>query len=154
MKDLAIRIWRCDVFWSLVFPVILGLLAIITVAVSMASARDLGQWENSDPRISEWYRTLMQPDNPGIPCCGEADAYWADEYHVNERGELIVTVTDDRPDEPLKRPHIPAGTKFVVPMTKLKWQNGNPTGHSILFVRSSYGPHDQPVYCFVQGGGA
>ena len=143
-RDTAIR-------FLLVF---LALLIIAIYAASLAVARDVGQWQNSDQRIAEWYRTLMQPDNPSIPCCGEADAYWADEYHVNARGELIVTVTDDRPDEPLKRPHISAGTMFVVPANKLKWDRGNPTGHSVLFVRNSTGPNDQPVYCFVQGGGA
>ena len=29
-----------------------------------AGARDLGQWENADPAIRQWYQSLMQPDNP------------------------------------------------------------------------------------------
>jgi hypothetical protein len=32
-------------------------------------------------------------------CCGEADAYWADEIHVRD-GKTFATITDDRPDEP------------------------------------------------------
>ena len=28
---------------------------------------------------NEWYQSLMQPDVPTSSCCGEADAYWADE---------------------------------------------------------------------------
>jgi hypothetical protein len=112
--------------------------------ISIANARDLGQWENSDPAISEWYRSLMQPDNPGVPCCGTADAYWADKVIV--RGDkAFAVITDDRPDEPLKRPHIPVGTEFEIQPSKLKYDRGNPTGHSILFV----GPGG--VYCYVQG---
>ena len=63
------------------------------------NARDLGQWENADPAIREWYQALMQPDVPTASCCGEADAYWADEIHVRD-GKTYVIITDDRPDEP------------------------------------------------------
>ena len=148
MKDLIQRCWNDPVFrhWILPFALALTVLAIWTA--TLAHSRDQGQWENADPRISEWYRTLMQPDNPNVPCCGEADAYWADEYHVNDKGELIVTITDTRPDEPLKRPHIPVGTKFIVPATKLTYRRGNPTGHAILFVSPT-----PVIYCFVQNGG-
>ena len=52
-----------------------AVLILFIFTISLASARDLGQWSNSDPAISEWYRSLMQPDNPGVPCCGTADAY-------------------------------------------------------------------------------
>jgi len=48
------------------------------------NARDLGQWEAVDPKIREWYQPLMQPDVPNASCCGEADAYWADEVHVRD----------------------------------------------------------------------
>ena len=49
-----------------------------------ANARDLGQWETSDTAVREWYQALMQPDVPKASCCGEADAYWADEIHVKD----------------------------------------------------------------------
>ena len=51
-------------------------------AGASTSARDLGQWENGDPGLKQWYQALMQPDVPSASCCGEADAYWADEIHV------------------------------------------------------------------------
>jgi hypothetical protein len=47
-------------------------------AGASTSARDLGQWENGDPAIKQWYQALMQPDVPSASCCGEADAYWAE----------------------------------------------------------------------------
>lgn len=124
------------------------LLLLACVTVTGAEARDLGQWEGSNPAISQWFRSLMQPDNPSLSCCGESDAYWADDHEIGPNGEYIAIITDTRPDEPLRRPHIPPGTKFVVPNHKLKWDRGNPTGHQILFV----GPQGQ-VYCFVQGAG-
>lgn len=112
-----------------------------------AAARDLGQWKNADPEISHWYKSLMMPDAPTTPCCGEADAYWADEIHVRN-GKTYATITDDRDDGPLMRPHIPTGTEVEIPDHKLKWDRGNPTGHNIVFMSKFLF-----VYCFVQGGG-
>lgn len=111
-----------------------------------ALARDLGQW-NADPAVRDWYQGLMQPDNPVASCCGEADAYWADEVHVRD-GKTFAVITDDREDAPLKRPHVDVGTEIEIPANKLKWDRGNPTGHNVLFVNRSLS-----VYCFVQGGG-
>ncbi|SRR5258708_26719593 len=114
---------------------------------SAAHARDLGQWEASDPAIREWYRSLMRPDAPSSSCCDIADAYWADEVHVRD-GKTYATITDDRPDAPLGRPHIDVGTVIEVPPEKLKWDKSNPTGHNILFVSK-----DLSAWCFVQGSG-
>src|SRR5512139_2771704 len=93
-----------------------------------ATARDLGQWENSDPAVREWYSHLMQPDNPTVSCCGESDAYWCDVIHVRG-GKTFCTITDDRDDGPLKRHHVPLGTEIEIPDRKLTWKDGNPTGH-------------------------
>jgi hypothetical protein len=108
--------------------------ALFTVAfVSIASAMDNGQWENSDPTVREWYRSLMQPDVPQASCCGEADAYWADEIHVRD-GKTYATITDDRDDAPLGRAHIDIGTVIEIPANKLKWDKSNPTGHGVVLV--------------------
>lgn len=113
-----------------------------------AHARDLGQWGNSDPDTKEWFRSLMQPDNPTISCCGDSDAYYADKITIID-GKTFVTITDERDDIPLGRQHIDVGTVIEVPDYKLKWDRGNPTGHNILFVMytSLY------VLCFVQSTG-
>lgn len=121
---------------------------LIVSSIVAALARDNGQWEKSDPRVKEWFQTLMQPDNPKVSCCGEADAYWADEIHVRD-GKTYVTITDDRPDEPLGRPHIPVGTEIEVPNHKLKWDQGNPTGHNVLFVSTA-----GYAFCYVMGSGS
>src|SRR6516162_3881523 len=56
---------------------------IASVGITMrTSARDLGQWENANPVIRDWYKSLKQPDYPQYSCCEEADVYWCDDIHV------------------------------------------------------------------------
>jgi len=126
--------------WAIIFATMFGFF-------DRTVARDLGQWENNDPAISAWYRELKQPDNPTVPCCGEADAYWADQITV-EGNKVFAVVTDDRDDAPLHRPHVPVGTKIEVPPHKYKFDRANPTGHNILFLSTA-----RDVFCFVQAGG-
>ena len=90
----------------------------------------------------------MQPDVPTVSCCGEADAYWCDGIHVKE-GKTYCTITDDRDDAPLGRPHVALGTEIFIPDYKLKWDAGNPVGHAIVFLSTA-----GYVWCFVQNGGS
>lgn len=117
-------------------------------AFSKSKARDLGQWEGANHLIKQWYENLMRPDVPGSSCCGEADAYWADSFDVDRAsGQYIAIITDERDDAPLKRPHVPPGTRITVPNEKIKWNEGNPTGRGVIFMNGSY------VYCYVPPGG-
>jgi hypothetical protein len=127
----------------------ISVLIILALGLTMwaAHARDLGQWENTDPTIHEWYQTLTQPGAPYASCCTEADAYWADVVHVKD-GKTYAVITDDRLDGPLGRPHIANGTEFEVPPEKLKYDRGNPTGHAILFVSTA-----GYTWCYVQSSG-
>jgi len=131
---------------------VLGLVTAVLFGCALGTgrARDLGQWENSDPAVREWFKTLMRPDMPELSCCGEADGYYADEIHVKD-GKTYATITDDRPDGPLGRPHIAIGTEIEIPDNKLKWDRSNPTGHAIVFLGG--GAYGYWVYCFVQGSG-
>jgi hypothetical protein len=141
-QTLASRLW--------LGLIVAGLVALIlALTAHFARARDLGQWEATDPQIREWYQHLMQPDAPTASCCGEADAYWADSFHASPDGKSYVAIiTDDRPDEPLRRPHMDVGTEVVVPDNKIKWDRGNPTGHGVIFIsRVGY------VFCYVPPGG-
>ena len=144
---------RCtisDIFAILITAAIISIIFAIVFAMTLlgiAHARDSGQWENQDPYTSRWFKSLMQPDNPSTPCCGEADAYWADGIEVKD-GQTIATITDDRDDGPLGRHHVPIGTRIVVPAHKLKWDRGNPTGHTVIFLSIK-----NDVYCYVQGTG-
>lgn len=124
-----------------------AILLLIWFIPNNARGRDLGQWENGDPVIKEWYAGLMQPDNPTVSCCGETDSYWCDGIHVREDKTFCV-ITDDRANEPLRRTPVPIGTEIEIPDRKLKYDRGNPTGHAIVFLSSG-----GVVYCFVQNGG-
>jgi len=119
----------------------------VSALQNVALARDNGHWEATAQDVREWYRNLRQPDHPRVSCCGEADAYWADSFKV-EDGKTVAIITDTRDDAPLRRPHIAPGTRVVVPDYKLKYDAGNPTGHGVIFVSpTGY------VYCYVTPGG-
>jgi hypothetical protein len=113
----------------------------------LLSARDLGQWASSDASVSRWYKSLMQPDNPTLSCCGAADAYYADLFET-DGDRYVAIITDMRDDGPLGRHHVEPGTRILVPNTKLKVDSGNPAGHGVIFLSSS-----DTVFCFVAPGG-
>jgi hypothetical protein len=123
------------------------ILTVFMLLASPVAARDFGQWEDQSPDVRSWFQRLMQPDTALVSCCGEADSYWADSYEV-DAGRYVAIITDERPDQPLRRPHREIGEKIVVPNNKVKWDEGNPTGHGIIFI----GVGGQ-VYCYVPPGG-
>jgi hypothetical protein len=103
------------------------------------------EWENSPPLVRKWFQELMQPDNPGYSCCGEADSYEADLYEQDGESYIAI-ITGQGP--PANKLHIPEGTRLRVPTTKIKWDEGNPTGHGIIFVGRDY-----TIYCYVPPAG-
>src|SRR6185436_19612756 len=112
-----------------------GVVAARIARADIIKAHEHQEWaEEYTPDIAAWIKNLKQPDNPGMSCCGEADAYWADEIEVRKGAdgkptEVYAIITDTRPDAPLQRRHVPPGTRVFVPPHKLKWDAGNPTGH-------------------------
>ena len=114
---------------------------------------DNGQWETTDPQLRAWFQELRMPDNPQVSCCGLADAYYADKVYTRADGKNVAVITDERPDEPLGRPHVPVGTEIVIPDHKMKWDRGNPTGHNIIFLSNPNAQGGRDVYCFIDGGG-
>jgi hypothetical protein len=50
-------------------------------------------------------------------------AYWADSFEVDD-GRYVATITDERSDGPLGRPHREVGEKIAVPNNKVKWDEG------------------------------
>src|SRR5262245_30834790 len=118
------------------------------LSVSKAPSRDLGQWDDVDPLVRKWFGELKQPDNPIVSCCGETDAYWADEYEVNG-DQYVAIITDTRDDQWLGRAqHIEPGTRIPVPNRKIKWGSGNPAGHGIIFIGRR-----GDVFCYLPPGG-
>lgn len=125
---------------------------LLLAAVLLATpVRDNGQWQSESPQVHRWFQNLMQPDNPTVSCCGESDAYEADNFEV-EGDHYVAIITDTRPDafsNGTFRPHIDPGTHIPVPNEKMKWDKGNPTGHGIIFLSAS----DGHVYCYVAPAG-
>ena len=116
-------------------------IVILFMLVSLpALARDNGQWGNQPAYLREWFQKLMQPDYPHMSCCGEADAFEADSFEVSG-DEYVAIITNGKGV-------IPEGTRIPVPNQKLKWDEGNPTGHGIIFIGSN-----GQVFCYVTPGG-
>lgn len=137
--------------WAVALALSLSVLSspsVVTTAPTLTPTRDLGQWANVDPELRAWYRSLRQPDNQSLTCCGVADAYYADKITVIN-GKAYATITDDRDDGPLGRPHIPNGTIVEIPSHKMSRYTGNPTGHNIIFMSPS-----GLVHCFILGTGS
>jgi hypothetical protein len=106
-----------------------------------AAARDNGRWPDAPANVRQWFQSLMQPDNPSLSCCGEADAFEADTFEV-EGDHYVAVVTDGKGI-------VAPGTRIPVPNRKMKWDAGNPTGHGVLFLQVG----TMNVYCYVAPGG-
>src|SRR3954463_13668727 len=105
---------------------------LVTCFIRPSYGRDLGQWENTDPEISAWYRSLKQPDSP-LSCCGEADSYYCSEH---ARGAQVYCIVDDeRDDATLKRMHVENGTEIKIPTHKIN-KDANKIGRAIVFLSS------------------
>lgn len=121
------------------------LLAVVPAMLSPVIARDNGQWGDQPANVRSWFQGLMQPDNPAVSCCGEADAFEADTFEV-EGDHYIAIITDGKGQ-------IANGTRISVPISKMKWDSGNPTGHGILFLGYGPGPFSKTLYCYVAPSG-
>ena len=77
-------------------------------------------------------------------CCSEADAVWADDWHMLPDGRVIAKVTGGGP-----RNHswAPLGRIYEVPAERVLREPGNPTGRPILFIQQG----DHHLYCFALG---
>ncbi len=133
----ACRKIRTAVLWLLIG---LPILAAFIWAAAQAHARPGPQWDSSPAEVRAWFQSLMQPDNPAVSCCGEADAFEADTFEV-EGDHYVAIITDGKGV-------LPEGTRIEVPNEKMKWDAGNPTGHGVIFIGSA-----GQVYCYVAPGG-
>jgi hypothetical protein len=124
-----------------IISVIVVLLLVWVAGMIFAHAHEYA----SDKQTRDYFEGLMQPDNPAVSCCGEADAYWADDFEQSVDGYYIAIITDGRDDklpptpeypEGRERVHRPPGTRILVPNSKIKWDKTNPTGHGIIFMPS------------------
>jgi hypothetical protein len=126
----------CLFIATLIIIVLLG--ALFFACVRPAAAFDHG-FDPYDPTV-QWFEQLKRHDYMPYSCCGKADAYAADLYTRNPDGSYDVTITDGSaitfPDG-TKRPELPNGSVVHVPAGQINpptETQGNPTGHSWLFV--------------------
>jgi hypothetical protein len=117
-----------------------SIVALHELMVLKANARDSEQWNDRPAFVRQWFQSLMQPDHPRMSCCGEADAYEADTFEID--GDHYVAVITDG------KGVLPPGMRIDIPNQKMKWDEGNPTGHGIVFIGTK-----GEVYCYVTPGG-
>jgi hypothetical protein len=129
--------------WLVVASAIAVILALLWVTGAFGK-----EWQDDPsitPAVHHWFQNLMQPDNPQVSCCGEADAFEADDFEttVDEHGETIYVaiITNGKGA-------IPEGTRIPIPNSKIKWDDPNPTGHGIIFISTT-----GTVYCYCPPAG-
>src|ERR1700756_5433077 len=83
----------------------------LLLLTSTTFARDNGQWSGQSVKVRQWFQSLMQPDNPFMSCCGEADAFEADVFD-QEDGHWIAVITDGKGV-------LANGTRFIIPDGKM-----------------------------------
>lgn len=93
----------------------------------------------------------MRPDYlpRQYPCCGDADAYEADEFTVDAEGNLyaILTCNDPTTCVPTREDlYLPPGKKILIPPEKVLpyQQPPNKTGHGIVFVAGN----GRDIFCY------
>jgi hypothetical protein len=93
--------------------------------------------------------------NTPTNCCGEADAYWADEFETNDEGNLVAIVTDPRDDNQFHRGvtgaarvHVPIGTRVEIPQRKIitfPQQPPNKTHHGWVWLSPYTDENNDPI---------
>ncbi len=140
---------------------LIGLAAIL--AVFIASAASAGDGYQGRPSVCDnipsgpradrchyWVQTVQRPDVPGASCCGEADAFMADDFELGPNGELYAIITGTYPDttftdEEGNTAIAPApyqkGMKILIPPEKLirRLEDANRSGHGVVYLRPSNG---------------
>lgn len=119
---------------------------------------DRDEAASEDARVRREYvsnaGTLM--DGSHTNCCGEADAYEADDFEQDAEGNTIAILTCNDPDncKEIRGKDIRApGTKIVIPPERVlaNYKPVNNTGHGWVWLRP--GTLDVDVYCYAAPGG-
>jgi hypothetical protein len=91
---------------------VIRIVIVLMLLALPAATRDLGQWGDQPRSVRQWFQSLMQPDNPYQSCCGEADAFEADNFEIS--GDQYVAIITNG------KGIIPDGTRIPVPNQKVK----------------------------------
>jgi hypothetical protein len=106
----------------------------------------------SGPRqdiCNAWISTVKRPDYRLASCCGEGDAYIADDFELGPKGELYAIISLDYPDIepqvgeeqddgalPPPKASMHRGTRILVPLEKrnVLVEDANRSGHGVVFL--------------------
>jgi hypothetical protein len=112
---------------------------LLCLLATSATAFDNGQYENVDPKIRDWFKSVRSPH--GIPCCDIADGHTTTWRKSEKEGfEYEVPIE---------------GEWQVVPPEAIVNNARNPTGESIVwYVRQYTDRGSWYIRCFVPGSGA
>jgi hypothetical protein len=133
---------------SVLFAV--GALASACVATH---ARPADKWAQASPDRQEFFKGAVMPGLPPSQkpesCCGEADAYEADDFDT-EQGSLFAILTCNDPENcPAERddgdggttPSLPEGKRILIPADRILPPPPagivNRTGHGWVFISTS-----------------
>ena len=110
------------------------------------------------PRLEHcntWITTVKRPDIRTASCCGEGDAYVADNFEVVGEG-LFAIITGDYPDVATTDAEgntvfspapVHKGSRILIPLTKRNSapeDAGNTSGHGVVFLL----PYNGEVLCY------
>jgi hypothetical protein len=123
------------------------------LAVNYAGARPSGQWALASPEKQAFFKEAKSSNK--VSCCGEADAYEADDFDTDPAGNLYAILTCNDPEncEPVagKVPRQP-GTRVQIPPERILGRDPpNRTGHGWVFIAPT---EDEHVYCYSFPGGS
>lgn len=139
----------------------LGLLC-AAISFAPAHARDGSQWAQASPERKQFFKEAKQPDDhvpPPASCCGDADAYEADDFETDAAGNLVAIITCNDPENCKQTapyddgeggtvtapPRRPAGSRFVISPAKIlrPHEPENHTGHGWVFISDG-----GSIYCY------
>lgn len=117
----------------------------------------------SGPRLErchDWISTVRRPDYRGSSCCGDGDAYIADDFELDKDGNLYAILSLDYPDiapgysedpDGTPRDGVPIlgmkrGTRILVPPEKRNAlpEDANRSSHGVIFLF----PGTETVICY------
>jgi len=141
----------------------LSLLFLLSSCQVPAYARPADKWAQASPERQEFFKKAMRPDLVSkegkleSPCCGEADAYEADDFETEE-GNLYAILTCSEEDENGVCPEVQGrtyrapGTRILIPPEKILPPHTptNRTGHGWVFMSGS----GNYVFCYALPGGS
>jgi hypothetical protein len=145
----------CIIFW--VLGIVCAVL-ILLMGLGNSHARPSEKWAQASPERQEFFKKAMRPDYlpSQYPCCGESDAYEADDFETDPDGNLyaILTCNDEATCQPPDADKaIALGTRILIKPEKLlpppPTEPANLTGHGIVFVTAD----GRNVFCFALPGG-